>query len=282
MKIAMSGIMFDKLPIESAIDAAARIGYDCIELRGTASHLPFDASAGHVAKVKRQVKDAGLEVSSIASFTGYYGSISDQECAVELEKFKRYVAIACELGAGNVRHWIGKGASDHVGAEQWQKAVKWLVQAADYAASFKIKVALELHHQTFLDKTDAALKVYDLADRDNIGFIHDGVNFFFDHEPLGRTCIKRLGQRIINVHMKDIVQFPEAAHPKITSYQDQYFVYRTINAGSIDQYAIVKALLEIGYDEYLTVESSNLLTPFDLAKNEFEQIKIILSDCKRK
>jgi 3-dehydroshikimate dehydratase len=278
MKIAMSGIMFDKRPLPEAIEAAARIGYDCIELRGTAAHLPPDATAAQVASIKRQVADAGIAVSSIASFTGYYGSIDDQACAEELEKFKRYVGIAAELGAGNVRHWIGKGASAQADAAQWQKAIHWLQKAADFAADYPVKVALELHHQTFLDTTDAALKVYDLAGRDNIGFIHDGVNFYFDHEPLGGACIKRLGHRLINVHFKDIVQLPEAVNPRVTVYQDQYFVYRTINTGAVDQYAIVKALLEIGYDACLTVESSNLLTPFDLAKNEYEQLRLILAD----
>lgn len=279
MKIAMSGIMFDKQSVESAIDAAAAIGYDCIELRGNA-HLPYDASAQQVAKIGKMVAAAGLEVSSIASFTGYYGSISDNECAVELDKFKHYVDIAAELGAGSVRHWIGKGSSRQVTDAQWQKAVVWLNKAAAYAANRKIKVALELHHQTFLDTTDAALTLCAKIASDNIGFIHDGVNFFFDQEPLGSSCIKRLGKRIINVHFKDIVLLPEDAHPRHTVYQGRYYVYRTINAGAVDQYGIVRALLDIGYDGCLTVESSNLLTPYELALNEYTQLKKIMSDLK--
>ena len=278
MKIAMSGIMFDKQSVESAIDAAATIGYDCIELRGNAAHLPHDASAQQVAKIKKRVTAAGLEVSSIASFTGYYGSISDQDCADELDKFKRYVDMAVELGAANVRHWIGKGSSRQVTAAQWDKAIGWLQKAADYAAGNQVTVALELHHQTFLDTTDAAIRVHELAGRRNIGFIHDGVNFFFDQEPLGSTCIKRLGKRLINVHFKDIVMLPENVNPKTTVYQDRFYVYRTINAGAVDQYAIVRALIDIGYDGCLTVESSNLLTPYELAKNEFLQLKKILTD----
>lgn len=214
MKIGMSGIMFDKQSVESSIDAAACIGFDGTELRGNDAHMPDSATGEFVAKLKKRLADAGIAASSIATFTGHYASRDDAQCVEELKRFERYVQIAAALGAPNVRHWIGDGPSAEATPAGWEKAALWLDKAARYAKGFGVMVALELHHNTFLDTTEAALKVLKMAREENIGFIHDGVNFYFDDQPSGDKCIRALGDRIINVHLKDIVRFPSACNPR--------------------------------------------------------------------
>ena len=206
MKINMSGIMFDAKPFSECIESAARIGYDGIELRGKPQHLGCDMAPGDFAAVKKQIKDAGLAVTGIASFTGDYAKLDAEACQKQLEDFTKYVRMATELDCGTVRHWAGWKPSGEATDEEWERAVEWVSKAADAAAPYGVKVALELHHGTLVDTYARALAIYREMGRDNVGFIHDAVNLYHDDQDYGYRQMPVLKGLLLAVHMKDVVR----------------------------------------------------------------------------
>jgi sugar phosphate isomerase/epimerase len=276
MKIAVSAKIYDKMDIHSIIEESARIGYDGIEFRDNPEQLPVDTSPELLAEVKKHLGDAGIAATSLATFTGGYAAMDDGECAVQLEKFKKFVHMAQAIGAYNVRHWPGpfglpsRKAEDH----HFERAALWLAKACDYAAEYGICVAVELHHRSIQDTTDSALRLHDMTGRDNLKFTPDGQNYYFDAEPYCAASIGRLGRhRITNVHLKDAVILPESdASPRVYRYEGRTYVFRPINEGGVDHYGMLSALKDIGYDSYVTVESAFLMTPMTLAEHEYREV----------
>jgi 3-dehydroshikimate dehydratase len=280
MKISMSGIMFDAKPLEEAIEAAGKIGYQGIELRARKDkHLPPTASKERVKEIRRLVERAGLVVTGIASFTGGYGILADEECGRELADFQRYVDMAQELGCDQVRHWPAWKASRDATAAEWERAVAWLRKAAQYAQPRGIKVAVEMHHGTFADTNARVLRILKDVGMPNVAFIHDAANLYHDGTPYGAEALFELRGVLCNVHCKDIVAQVDKSNPAAYEYRGRFLRHCLINRGGVDQHSVMKGLRAIGYDGAVTVESSGLLTPYELAEYSFQEVKSLLAQC---
>lgn len=276
MKIAVSAKIYDKMDIHTIIEESARIGYDGIEIRDNEEQIPVDSTPELLDKVKKHLDDAGVVATSLASFTGQYANKNDSECAQQLEDFKKFVRMADTLGAYNVRHWPGPFGLPSRKAEDshFQRAAEWMAKACDYAAEFGICVTIEMHHNTMEDTTDCCMRLHDMTGRENLKFTPDPQNYYFDGEPYCYASICRLGKdRIGNVHLKDVIELPESnANPDFFRYNGRIYVFRPINEGSVDHYGVLSALKNIGYDSYITVESSALMTPVSLAEHEYGEV----------
>lgn len=278
MKISMSGIMFDAKPLEEAVNAAAKIGYQGIELRARHDkHLPPTASKERVKEIKRLVDGAGLAVTGIASFTGGYGILSDEDCGKQLADFQRYVDMARELECDQVRHWPAWKASREATAAEWDRAVSWLRKAAEYAGTRGVKVAIEMHHGTFADTNARALRILRDVGMPNVAFIHDAANLYHDGTPYGAEALFELRGLLCNVHCKDIVALADRSDPAVFEYRGRFLRHCLIGRGGVDQHSVMKGLRAIKYDGAVTVEASGLLAPYELAEYSFREVKNLLA-----
>jgi sugar phosphate isomerase/epimerase len=278
MKISMSGIMFDARPLEEAVEAAAKIGYEGIEIRARKDkHLPPTATKEGVKEIQGLCRRHGLAVTGIASFTGGYGILSDEECARELADFQRYVDRAQDLACDQVRHWAAWKASREATAAEWDRAVAWLRKAAEYAAPRGVKVALEMHHNTFVDTNARALRILRDVGMPNVVLIHDAANLYHDGSPYGAEALFELRGLLGNVHCKDVVALADKSDPAAFEYRGRTFRHCLIGRGGVDQHSVVKGLRAIGYEGPVTVESSGLLAPYELAEYSFREVKNLLA-----
>ncbi len=281
MKRGMSAIMFDGSTIEKAVEAAAKTGYDGIELRTKPGHLAEDTSEERLGEIKSMIAASGLEVPCIACFTGKYLDKSDEECEKQLAELRRYVDFARALDCKVLRHWAGGKASCDASEEDWQRAAHWVGRAADYAADHGIDLALELHHGNLHDSVDATLGFLRRLGRDNVTIIHDAANLYQDGYDYGREAIKKLGTRLLELHVKDIVAVVDDSNPSAGGeYKGRRFVNRLINQGGVDQYSIFQGLKDIGFGGYITVESGWLswLEPYEVADYSLKAMNGIMAD----
>jgi L-ribulose-5-phosphate 3-epimerase len=277
VKISMSGKMYDRRPLEEAIEAAARIGYTGIELRGREDlHLSPSTPKGRLAEIKRLLADSGLRATAIASFSGGYGLLDDSQCQRQYEDFCRHADQAQELGCPQVRHWSGWKASRTATREQWERAVLWLRKAAEYAQARGVTVCVEIHHDTYVDTNARALKTVRDVGMPNVGIIHDAANLYHDSAPYGADVLPELAGVLVNVHCKDVVALNDDSHPEAFAYNGRYFRHCLINRGGVDQHSVFRGLQAMGYAGYVTVESGGLLTPFELAEDSYQQVKSML------
>ena len=127
MKKGMSAILFDDVTIEDSIEAAAKIGYDGIELRTTKpGHLTPDTTEEKFDGIKRLIGEKGLEVPCIACFTGKYYKKNDAECEEQLQELKRYVEFARQLDCPALRQWAGTKPSADATEADWERAAHWV------------------------------------------------------------------------------------------------------------------------------------------------------------
>ena len=142
---------------------------------------------------------------------------------------------------------------------------------------------MEMHHGTLCDSADSSVRLLEQIGRDNAGVILDPVNLYQVPADYGPAAIARLGDRIFDVHVKDIIQLAGDYFPYAFEYSyyaehigrftkvvpprakhKRYFCHRRINHGGVDWSAVITGLGKINYNGYLTVESvceNNKLLP---------------------
>ena len=82
---------------------------------------------------------------------------------------------------------------------------KWLKIAADRAGELGIGLAMEMHHGTLLDCIDGAERLLEEVEKNNVGLIFDPVNLYQTGTYYGADAIRRIADRIFDVHVKDII-----------------------------------------------------------------------------
>lgn len=282
-KTALSGQMFDALPVWDHLAAAAENGYDAVQLRST--HVAPQTPAPALEAIQAFVKEKGLAINGLSCFVGNYGLL---EGAAESEKafqqFRLFVDLAVKLAAPLVRVWPGWQESATAPREVWARAAAGMRKSADYAADKGVKLAMEMHHGTLCDTADAAQRLLEEIGRENTGVILDPTNLYQVPTDYGPAAIRKLGHRIFDVHIKDIVRlagdyFPYAfkysfyaGHigrfarvvPPAPGGEERFYCHRRINQGGVDWSSVIAGLKAIGYREYVTVESvceNNRLMP---------------------
>ena len=301
-KIGLSGQMFDDRSIWDHLEAAAKYGYDTVELRST--HLNPGTSPDTLNEIKDFLSRKNISVNGLSCFTGNYALLDEDGCETAFEIFKKYVDIASFMSARSVRVWPGWIESCKADDDTFRKAAKWMQISADYAKEKGILLFMEMHHGTLCDKADASLRLLELIDRDNVGLTLDPVNLYQVPENYTHETITKLKKYIFNVHIKDIVKLDTGCHPYCFEYgfyakhigrftpvhfeereEKQYFTHRRILQGGVDWHGVISALEEIGYDGAIVVESvqeGNKFLPSgaNLAKACMDDVKELLMGAK--
>jgi sugar phosphate isomerase/epimerase len=145
--------------------------------------------------------------------------------------------------------------------------------AADHAAEHDREVALELHHRSFLDHVDSILRYVHDVDRPNVVLLYDAENLYHDQVKYGRKTVQKLGPYIGGVHIKDTVLLEDGSNPEAYEYQDKYFWRKLINEAGVDHYSVLMGLRDIGFDGFLTVETSGVLPDAtEIARHEHDAV----------
>ncbi len=302
LKIGLSGQMFDDRSVWEHLEAAAKYGYDTVELRGT--HVNPNTSAEMLEEIKSFLADKGITVNGLSCFTGNYALLDEDGCLTAFEALKKYVDIAELLSARSVRVWPGWIESAKASDEVFARAAKWMKKSAEYAKEKGILLFMEMHHGTLCDKADACLKLLEMIDCDNVGLTLDPVNLYQVPENYTHETVNKLKKYIFNVHIKDIVELATDSNPYCFEYsfyakhigrftpvhyeeraQKQYFTHRRILQGGVDWHGVISALEGIGYDGAVVVESvqeGNQYLPSgaNLAKVCMDDVKELLKGAR--
>ncbi len=290
--------MFDDKSVWDHLEAAARYGYDTVELRST--HVNPNTPDALLAEIKSFLAEKNISVNGLSCFTGNYALLDEDGCETAFAAFKKYVDLAEFMNARSVRVWPGWIESAKADSATVEKAAKWMQKSADYAKEKGILIFIEMHHGTLCDRADASLRLLELIGRDNVGLTLDPVNLYQVPENYTHETVRKLKKHIFNVHIKDIVKLDSGNHPYSFEYgfyaghigrftpvhfeereKKQYFTHRRILQGGVDWYGVIDALTEIGYDGALVVESvseGNKLMPSgaNLAKACMDDVKELL------
>lgn len=258
MRTAVFTKIFADRPLEEAIDLAADLGYDGVELMGRAPHLAADTPLEHARELKDHLDDRGLGVPCIATNTGDYVGTTEAEDRAELADLERFLRLAGVFDCDVIRHGPGGPPPFEATEEVFEQAAAGMRLAADLAAEYGVTLCVEIHAKKVSETAESTLRLLDLIDRENVGVIHDAGNMFIVDTDYGPESIDALGDRLVHVHVKDESLEDDPSHPDAGTLDrpdgPRHYRPRLMDEGDVDYGSVIDGLASVGYDGFLTDE----------------------------
>lgn len=204
-----------------------------------------------IQKVKSAMSKHNLAFASIACHTTFVSPrYFDRDNGIA--KFKSAIDDAAKMGAETVVTLVGDGYYDPplynliTRKEAWEQVINATREVADYAKQYNIDVSIELLQGTIINDVPSMLKLLEIVDRSNVYCCVDVGTFYTTVKPKMpiKEAIKKLGDRIKVVHVKDEVGFPNII-------QSQHV---WLGGGYVDFVEMAEALKEVNYKDFNSVE----------------------------
>jgi len=237
-----------------AFDLAARLGYDGVEL-----HLRHPTDIDRVG-VKALIVRTGLGVPTLGTgmAAGEDGlTFADDDAQIRrraVELIKAHIDLAGELGAavtiGLIWGWLGKDPTRR--ASRLAAALDCLrecCQTADQAGVTLLIEGVNRYESDYPNTVDDCLEIIRAVGAANLRLLADTFHMNIEESDMAAS-IRRAGALLGHVHLVDSNR-------------------RAPGHGHIDMAAIIRALSQIGYNGYLSLEVLPLPTPERAAEDGY-------------
>jgi L-ribulose-5-phosphate 3-epimerase len=247
--------------LDGGLKAASEIGADGVQIYATHGETHFDKLKGqNLNSLRKQLKDYRLEVSALCGDFGGHGFQIEEHNPKRIEDTKRVIGLALELGTSIVTTHIGV-----IPGEKSNPRYAVMARACEKAGAFAEKEAAVLAIET---GPENAVTLRNFLD--DIG-IKKGLGVNFDPANLVMVCrenipeaVKTLAPYIVHTHAKDGVNLKSVSAEQLyKSFADggiegfhasDYIKEVPLGEGGVNFDSYLKALSEIGYKGYLTIE----------------------------
>jgi sugar phosphate isomerase/epimerase len=262
------GVIVDSfgIGVRAGLLKAKEVGAEGVQIYAVSGEMdPANLSAEQRKELKAYIDSLGLEISALCGDLGGHGFQDIAANPAKVEKSKRILDLAKELGTNIVTTHIGVVPNDKNGATYaaMQAACEELSQyASSMGGFFAIETGPETaeHLKGFLDTLSSK-----------------GVSVNFDPANMVMVTgddpvrgIHILKDYIVHTHVKDGIRYKEVDpreiygslgyepmdHGKIAEMVRSGEVFREVplGEGKVDFPAYFKAVQDIGYTGYLTIE----------------------------
>ena len=244
---------------ENGIKQAAALGLDGVQIYATTGAFSPDLSAEEKAQFKRLLKENGLVVSALCGDMGGYGFEIAEDNAERIEKTKRIIDLAVEFETSVVTTHIGviPDEKDH---PRYEVMLSALTECGLYAKARGVTLAIE----TGPEKA-ATLLAFLLDTKGGVGVNLDPANFTMVTGQDAVEAVYMLKDFIVHTHVKDGKMLDKNQNPTDVYHAFAVggvdalnackgFAELPIGEGDVDWDNYLKALKEIGFDGFLTIE----------------------------
>ncbi len=253
------GVMLEsfRMPFDEALNEAHKMGANGIQLYATnGDNTPENLNTAARKELLKKLKDKGMVFSALCGDFGK-GFGDPEQNKIYIEKSKRVIDLAKELETNIVTTHIGVVPSDK-NNPRYKIMQDACGELSDYAKSMDAYFAVETGPETaivlkeFLDTLSGAVRV-------NL----DPANFKMVTGDDPVQAVYTLKDYIVHTHAKDGVKYidvdPEiiyhVVHPIPEEFQGKVFFREVpLGEGSVPFEAYLKALDDIGYKGFLTIE----------------------------
>jgi len=201
INLGLAGWGFRQMSLREYFDTASRLGLPLVELNcrpDVPAHLWVDYDQQDVTEVLDCVADEGIKIVALSAqndFTQSEPGVLNSQVA----QLRRIIELADALGAQYVRVVLGQDAQ--AGPAILETAVRKLQEAAQFADSFQVRLAIE-NGLGPLRSSQNCLKIMQQLRSDPIGLVYNPANFARDgDDPL--KALELLGERIYYSHLAD-------------------------------------------------------------------------------
>lgn len=261
MKQFKIGIIADwlGLPFRESMEKCAQLGADGVQLYAVDGEMaPENMTPQSIAEKRDIIASNGLTVSALCGDLGGHGFTVAADNPRKIERSKRIVDLALEMGTNIVTTHIGVVPAEHNDTYcVLQDACNELAEYADRCgARFAIETGPEPAERlrAFLDSLSSKGVAVNL-DPANLVMVTDD-------DPV--QAVYTLRDYIVHTHAKD-GRMIRKTDPKVI-YDffaeggigdlrlEEYFKEVPLGQGSVDFDAYLRALKDIGYQGFLTIE----------------------------
>lgn len=260
MKLGVITDCLKKQSLAEALVCAKNLGLDGVQIYATkGAFSPETLTTEEKKYYKEQLKKNGLQVSALCGDMGGYGFEIAADNPKRIEKTKAIIDLAAEFGTGVVTTHIGVIPS-HKSTPRYSVMLKALTECGKYAKEKGITLAIE----TGPEKA-AVLKAFVEDTEGGVGVNLDPANFTMVTGQDAVEAVYILGKYIVHTHLKDGRMLDPEQDPADVYHAFAEGGVEALNAcsgfeelpigkGDVDWDAYLKALKEVGYDGYLTIE----------------------------
>jgi sugar phosphate isomerase/epimerase len=257
----------DTTPLATALDAARVAGYDAVELRRTDFKRCLDAGMTN-AQLLDLIRNSGIPVGVLGVEYGWLFATGDESkrlFKVFRESCENAVALGCDMlmsAPGPVSGPISE-------------AIKYLKDAGDIAAEYKLRLAIEFNSQhEVLNKLSVLRELLDGAGKRNCGYLIDAYHFTRSGAG-GRGFEDVPADRIFCFQYSDLSPNPVTGVKRPTDRLPP-------GKGVAKWREILGLLAEKNYTGYLSYEAPNpdqwARSPYDIAREGVELTRKLLRD----
>lgn len=248
--------------LEDAIEVAARVGYDSVEIVCHDPFLPLPELWKRRDSAPRKIRELDLDVVSLTIITDF---TNPDTISRNMSFLNAIVNLAEPYGTNLVKMSPGPPVSAEATPEQWRSAVQRIGECADYARGKGVTLAVETHLNQLSDVEQGTLRLISEIGRPNVGVVLDWCNIMvMGGDPINATRL--LAPYIRLVHAKDGHVAPGGPR------------WDPIGDGELDYPALLKALSETGYKGAISVESLLKDSRYDFANRPTDPEQIVAGE----
>ena len=239
MKIALFSQSLFSLPLEDAIDGAARIGFSAVELACARPHFHVELARTDPERVAGQIRRNGLSVSGLSLFN----DLTDVSCRDEqFEEAETFIRLAPLFGTDLLKLTPGPPGSAAATQAHWDRLAAALERLVPVAEDVGVRLAFETHMRQLTDTLTGARRLLHMAPSPAVGLTVDFSNLAFAGENLPEA-IAALVDRTYNAHVKNG-----------TVGADGSWHFHALDTGLTDYAEVLAGMRVANYEGYLTIE----------------------------
>jgi sugar phosphate isomerase/epimerase len=270
MKIALHSVSYSGawegqhiLSLKDFICKAANLGYDGVEILAKRPHAsPLDLKEEDCKYLRKFAESKKIEISCIAGYHDFSHDILHIDMAhkeKELVYLEAELKLANWLGAPIVRTYGGFIHSNVNWDEQWKWVIDGLNEGAKLAEKYGVILGLQNHSEIGCHHEDI-LDIIKEVESKNLKVILDASYVTITGEPIPKV-VHQMGNLIVHSHLSDhifrpLIRWSQPASPQMTlgPYKVNRWWGVPVGEGDIDYKTFVRALMEIGYQGFLSYE----------------------------
>jgi len=256
------GVMVDsfRLGLREGIKKAREVGAAAIQIYAVSGEMaPENLSPAARRDLLNFIKDNGLKVSALCGDLGGHGFAIREDNPARIERSKRIMDLAKDLETDVVTTHIGV-----VPADPNHERYKVLQEACEQLGDYGDQVGAYFAIETGPEKTETLKRFLDSLHSRGVRVNYDPANLVMVAGDDPVQGVYNLKDYIVHTHAKDGIM-KKKTDPEIIygffadgGIEDfrisDYFEEVPLGQGSVDFPAYVKALNDIGYKGFFTIE----------------------------
>lgn len=251
MKKGINVWSFPKGTVKETLTLAKSAGFEGVELAfAKEGELTLNSTEGELKEIRNLAEGMGLKLPSLASGLCWDYLLSDDDPAMRekaKEMIKKQLDAAKILGADTILVIPGVVSARFVPGKKvaydvvYERSVEGLNELKSYAEDLQVSIALENVWNKFLLSPMEMRDFIDKIGSDYVGsYLDIGNTMLYSHPE---DWIRILNKRIKKIHFKDFRTAAGGSHGFVD-----------LLAGDVDYPEVMRALGEIGYDDWVSAE----------------------------